>query len=179
MVLARSCARDYFRSAPEAGNKTLESCSGRWCFGIADAVVEPKPFCRSGHCAVLQPLHPVRFGAAGNIPNPHGGLNIVAGNRNVLLPGGTANQSGGLLYALPVTRGAGGHITGFGSPAIPRNPALCCRSRPVFRWWFAASGRSSADGPNFSPLGIYSPGFFLLRSAKTRGTGFLCLGSLS
>jgi hypothetical protein len=57
------------------------------------------------------------LGPAGNITNPYGGLNIVAGNNNVLLLGGTANQAGGLFYTVPVTRGVGNHIISFGSPS--------------------------------------------------------------
>lgn len=58
------------------------------------------------------------LGPAGSIPNPYGGLNIVAADRNTLLLGGTANQAGGLFYEVPVIRGVGGHITGFGSPSV-------------------------------------------------------------
>jgi len=58
------------------------------------------------------------LGPAGNIPNPYGGLNIVAGDYNTLLLGGTANQASGLFYTVPVTRGTGGHITALGSPSV-------------------------------------------------------------
>jgi hypothetical protein len=58
------------------------------------------------------------LGPAGNITNPYGGLNIVAGNNNLLLLGGTANQAGGLFYTVPVTRGAGNHIVSLGSPSV-------------------------------------------------------------
>ncbi len=60
----------------------------------------------------------VDLGPAGNIPNPYGGLNIVGTGYNTLLLGGTANQAPGLFYDVPVTRGAGNHITGFGSPTV-------------------------------------------------------------
>ncbi|HVP49859.1 MAG TPA: PEP-CTERM sorting domain-containing protein [Candidatus Bathyarchaeia archaeon] len=58
------------------------------------------------------------LGQIPSVPDPFGGLNFVAGNYNLLLLGGDANQSGGLFYAVPVTRGAGNHITGFGSPSV-------------------------------------------------------------
>ena len=37
----------------------------------------------------------IDLGPAANIPNPYGGLNIVAGNNNMLLLGGTANDVAG------------------------------------------------------------------------------------
>jgi len=58
------------------------------------------------------------LGQIPSVPDPFGGLNIVAGNYNMLLLGGDANQSSGLFYAVPVTRGAGNHITSFGSPSV-------------------------------------------------------------
>jgi PEP-CTERM motif len=58
------------------------------------------------------------LGPAANVPNAYGGLNIVAGDNNTLLLGGDANNAGGLLYTVPVIRGAGNHITGFGSPSV-------------------------------------------------------------
>jgi hypothetical protein len=60
----------------------------------------------------------IDLGPAGNITNPYGGLNIVAGNNNALLLGGNANQAGGLFYTVPVTRGAGNHIVSFGAPSV-------------------------------------------------------------
>jgi hypothetical protein len=112
--------------------------------------------------AVIAPFysHYTQFdlGRRGTFPIPTAGGTLWPTSATCCSPGGTANQSCGLFYAVPITRGASGHITGLGSPANPRNPALCCRSRPVSRWWFAASGGGSADGPNFGPAGVYSPG---------------------
>ncbi len=58
----------------------------------------------------------VDLGLIPSIPDPFGGLNVVAGNYNMLLLGGDANGSGGLFYTVPVTRGAGNHIVSFGTP---------------------------------------------------------------
>jgi hypothetical protein len=58
------------------------------------------------------------LGNISSIPDPYGGLNVVAGNYNTLLLGGAANQAGGLFYTVPVTRGAGNHITGFGPTSV-------------------------------------------------------------
>jgi hypothetical protein len=55
------------------------------------------------------------LGGAG-IPDPYGGLNVVAGNFNMLLLGGNANNGGGLFYTIPVTRGVGNHIISLGAP---------------------------------------------------------------
>jgi len=58
------------------------------------------------------------LGPVGNIPDPYGGLNIVAGDTSTLLLGGSANTSSGLFYTVPLIRGTGGHITGFGSESV-------------------------------------------------------------
>jgi hypothetical protein len=57
----------------------------------------------------------IDLGGAG-IPDPYGGLNVVAGNFNTLLLGGNANNANGLFYTIPVTRGAGNHIISLGAP---------------------------------------------------------------
>ena len=66
----------------------------------------------------------VDLGPAGAIPNPYGGLNIVAGDYNTLLLGGTANQAGGLFYEVPVTRGPATTSPDSASPpcSAPRDP---------------------------------------------------------
>lgn len=79
----------------------------------------------------------IDLGPAGNIPNAYGGLNIVAGDNNTLLLGGNANAAGGLFYALPVTRGVGGHITGFGSPSV-----------------FGTAGSYNDGGLSYGPGGV-------------------------
>jgi hypothetical protein len=45
-------------------------------------------------------------------------LTLLAGDSNTLLIGGGANAASGAIYAVPLTRGDGGHITGFAGPAI-------------------------------------------------------------
>jgi hypothetical protein len=55
----------------------------------------------------------VDLGSAPNVAANYGGLNFLAGNLNVLLLGGAANGASGVIDAVGLTRGAGGHITGF------------------------------------------------------------------
>jgi hypothetical protein len=61
----------------------------------------------------------VNLGSAPGVPAPYGGLTLEAGNPNVLLLGGHAHEqfSDGGIYAVDLTRGAGGHITGFSGQA--------------------------------------------------------------
>jgi len=92
--------------------------------------------------AVIAPYYSSNYtlidlGPAGNVPNAYGGLNIVAGNSNTLLLGGSANTAGGLFYTVPVTRGAGGHITAFGSPSV-----------------FGAAGSYNDGGLVYGPGGV-------------------------
>jgi hypothetical protein len=50
-------------------------------------------------------------------PLSWGGLNFKPGNNNVLLMGGYAYNPTGEIWEVPITRGGGGHITGFGAGA--------------------------------------------------------------
>lgn len=61
----------------------------------------------------------VNLGSPSGVPAQLGGLTFQAGNPNVLLIGGGANGSSGKLYALPVVRDAGQHVTGFAGAATP------------------------------------------------------------
>lgn len=61
----------------------------------------------------------VNLGSPSGVPAQLGGLTFQAGNPNVLLIGGGANGSSGALYALPVVRDAGQHVTGFAGAATP------------------------------------------------------------
>jgi hypothetical protein len=56
----------------------------------------------------------VDLGSVTGLPAEYGGLTFAAGDVNTLLIGGQANTSAGLFYSVPVLRGAGNHITGFG-----------------------------------------------------------------
>jgi hypothetical protein len=58
----------------------------------------------------------VDLGTIAGLPTPFGGLTFKAGDPNTILIGGSANASGARVYAVPVSRGAGNHISGFGSP---------------------------------------------------------------
>jgi hypothetical protein len=53
------------------------------------------------------------LGSVAGLPTPYGGVVFEAGNPNVLLIGGSANNGGGAIYSVGVTRNAQGHITGF------------------------------------------------------------------
>lgn len=55
----------------------------------------------------------VNLGAVSGLPGSYGGLTFKAGDVNTLLVGGNANASTGGIYSIGVTRGIGGHITGF------------------------------------------------------------------
>lgn len=57
------------------------------------------------------------LGSVAGVPASYGGITFLAGNNNELLIGGAANGGGGAIYEVGVTRGAGGHITGFSGPA--------------------------------------------------------------
>ena len=57
----------------------------------------------------------VDLGAASTVTAPYGGLVIKAGDTNTLLFGGAANLAPGVIDAVGLSRGPGGHITGFTS----------------------------------------------------------------
>lgn len=59
----------------------------------------------------------VDLGPITGVPEPYGGLTLKAGEPNVLLIGGAANEAEGAIYSVPLTRNAGGQITGFAGPA--------------------------------------------------------------
>jgi hypothetical protein len=56
-----------------------------------------------------------------SVPGNYGGVNFLPGDANTLVLGGSANTANADIYALPVTRGVGGHITGFGSATTLAN----------------------------------------------------------
>ncbi len=51
------------------------------------------------------------------VTSPYGGITFVPGSPNQLLIGGAANGAGGEIDSIIVTRGVGGHITGFAGSA--------------------------------------------------------------
>jgi hypothetical protein len=57
------------------------------------------------------------LGTPPGVPSRLGGLTFFAGDSNILLIGGQANEGTGALYAIRVTRGANGQITGFAGTA--------------------------------------------------------------
>jgi hypothetical protein len=58
------------------------------------------------------------LGGPPGVPGPLGGLTFLAGDLNTLLIGGDANDPDGAIYAVPVIRGAGNHIVGFGAATL-------------------------------------------------------------
>jgi hypothetical protein len=59
----------------------------------------------------------VDLGAVDNVPTPYGGITVNPSNTNQLLIGGSANNTGGVIDSIAVTRDANGHITGFSGSA--------------------------------------------------------------
>jgi hypothetical protein len=75
----------------------------------------------SAHAATLQPPFDATYslvdlGSAPNVPTNFGGLFILPGQPNTLYLGGSANNSAGSLYAVPIARDSNGLITGFAGP---------------------------------------------------------------
>jgi len=58
------------------------------------------------------------LGSIPGVPTNYGGLTFLANDPNTLLIGGNANAATGAIYAVPLTRDAQGHITGFGTPSL-------------------------------------------------------------
>lgn len=64
----------------------------------------------------------VNLGPIDGVPTPYGGLVIKADDPNTLLIGGLANQAGGAIYAVPLTRSCG-KIVGFAGPGVQYSTA--------------------------------------------------------
>ncbi len=58
------------------------------------------------------------LGSIAGVPTSYGGVFILPGQPNTLYIGGSANRSNGSLYAVPITRDEGGHITGFAGAGV-------------------------------------------------------------
>lgn len=76
------------------------------------------------HALVLAPTFAPNYsiaslGSIPGLPDNYGGLTLKAGDPNTLLIGGAANDAGGLIYEVGVTRGVGNHITGFTGTPTP------------------------------------------------------------
>lgn len=57
------------------------------------------------------------LGSIDGVPGPYGGLVIKADDPDTLLIGGSANQAGGAIYAVPLIRSCG-KIVGFAGPGV-------------------------------------------------------------
>lgn len=70
------------------------------------------------------------LGSVAGVPANYGGITFLPGNPNVILLCGGANGSSGQVFVVPITRGAGQHITGFGSAILlstaPNNDGGLC-----------------------------------------------------
>ncbi len=58
------------------------------------------------------------LGTPTSVPGPLGGIHFKPGDTNTLLLGGSANNSGGMIYEVPISRDAAGHITSFNGPGV-------------------------------------------------------------
>ncbi len=91
----------------------------------------------------------VELGTPPGVPSPLGGLVFKAGDPNTLLIGGSANQTGGKIYEVPVVRDTDGRVVGFG-----------------------AASTVHADAPNIDGGLFYGPGnvlFFTRYSMNNMG----------
>lgn len=52
------------------------------------------------------------------MPGPLGGINFKPGDNNTLLIGGSANNASGMIYEVPITRDANGHISAFAADGV-------------------------------------------------------------
>lgn len=90
--------------------------------GMLSSLVAFAPL-RAANAAVIAPAFAADYtltdlGPVAGVPDPYGGLVFSAGSANTIYMGGTANQAGGDLYSVPVTRGVGGHITSVGAATL-------------------------------------------------------------
>ena len=58
------------------------------------------------------------LGTVTGVPTPYGGVTFMPGDPNTMLLGGSANNSAGAIYSVPVTRDPTGRMTGFGTPTL-------------------------------------------------------------
>jgi hypothetical protein len=90
---------------------------GLFCVAVAFALAPGDLYAATIAPAYAIDYQLIDLGPALTVAAPYGGLIIKAGDTNTLLLGGSANTSGGVIDAVGLTRGAGGHITGFTSVA--------------------------------------------------------------
>lgn len=57
------------------------------------------------------------LGSVASLPASYGGITFKLGDPNTLLIGGSANNTGGAIYEVGVTRDVNGHVTGFSGAA--------------------------------------------------------------
>lgn len=84
------------------------------CAGVAAATAQAQtvdPFYAGSYTLF-------NLGAVAGVPTNYGGLVFKAGDPGTIIIGGAANNPAGRFYSVPVIRGAGNHITGFGAPTV-------------------------------------------------------------
>ncbi len=58
------------------------------------------------------------LGTPTSVPGSLGGIHFKPGDTDTLLLGGSANNSGGMIYEVPITRDPAGHIVSFNGPGV-------------------------------------------------------------
>jgi len=168
----------------------LAMMSASACFAVSIA-----PFYAGSYTVVL-------LGSAPGVSGPYGGINFLNGNLNTLLLGGLANQGGGVIDQVGVTRDVNGHINGFtgvtsqlstapnidGGLVYSPNGDLIYTGYPINTIGFIKPGSSSPDKTvgapvsssvgtlGFVPAGFTGAGNFVVGS-YTGGT--FCVATLT
>lgn len=86
--------------------KSLAVSAGVLVFGIAAHAQTIDSYYSSNYSYT-------NLGPVAGLPGPAGGLTVKQGDPYTLLIGGSANNSGGSIYSIGLTRDANSHITGF------------------------------------------------------------------
>ncbi|MDF1836940.1 MAG: hypothetical protein P1V35_03645 [Planctomycetota bacterium] len=135
------------------------------------------------------------LGTPGSVPGNLGGINFKPGDTETLLIGGNANNGSGMIYEVPITRDASGHISAFGGPGVatytaPYNDGGLCFSSDgvMFVTTFSNNhllqflpGSTTPDSDiDLTPLGINSSvGTCQFVPAGFPGAGSFKIGSYS
>ena len=135
------------------------------------------------------------IGTPPGVPARLGGLTLKAGTTDRLLIGGLANEAGGALYEIGVTRDGGGHITGFSGTAARHADAANNDGGVVYgpggvlflaRWPNNELGQTKPGSAvtdkvvNLLPLGVSSsPGAILFTPQGQPGAGSFKLSGYS
>lgn len=134
------------------------------------------------------------LGSIAGLPTNYGGLVFKHGDPNTIIIGGNANANSGRFYEVPVTRGAGNHITSFGSPvqqgfgahndggiSYAPNSVLFYSKYNIRRIGQVRPGQNSDNKiSDLAPLGVaVSPGSLTFVPTGSPGAGRLKVSSYS